>query len=98
MNTSAQQKPPLPSRPTPSLPRRARDGACLPLESWPVLASWMACVAVGACGYAITVEPKKIDPRTGKRPGKEGARQRGASVADGVAGTAPRDAVTLHVR
>lgn len=63
-----------------------------------MLASWAACVIVGACAYATTVEPEKIDPRTGEPRGKRGARQRGASVADGVTGTAPRDAVTLHVR
>ncbi|CAM9112873.1 unnamed protein product, partial [Ectocarpus sp. 12 AP-2014] len=80
-----------------SIRGRVRDGACLPLESWHVLVSWAACVMIDACAYATTVEPEKIDPRTGKPWGKRGARQRGAGVADGATGTAPRDAVTLHV-
>ncbi|CAB1113961.1 unnamed protein product [Ectocarpus sp. CCAP 1310/34] len=79
-----------------SIRGRDRDGACLPLESWHVLASWAACVMIDACAYATTSEPDKIDPRTGKPLGKRGARQRGASVADEATGTAPRDAVTLH--
>ncbi|CAM9647409.1 unnamed protein product, partial [Ectocarpus fasciculatus] len=79
-----------------SIRGRVKDGACLPLESWHVLASWAACVAIGACAYAFTVEPKKIDPRTRNPQGKKGARQRGGSVAYGAAGTAPRDAVSLH--
>ncbi|CAM9247760.1 unnamed protein product [Ectocarpus sp. 6 AP-2014] len=80
-----------------SIRGRVRDGACLPLESWHVLASWAACVMIDACAYATTVEPEKIDPRTGKPWRKRRARQRGASLADGATGTAPRYAVTLHV-
>ncbi|CAN0167280.1 unnamed protein product, partial [Ectocarpus sp. 8 AP-2014] len=80
-----------------SIRGRVRDGACLPLETWDVLASWAACVMIDACAYATTVEPEKLDPRTGKPWRKRRARQRGASVAGGATGTVPRHAVTLHV-